>query len=103
MSSNSTAGSPTDGADPRFLGGIFDLEELRRRNKVSLGMDVLILVSTGFLAILFTKGFWPSMIAAAPIGALLYFGWASSKGFFVSQLLAIGLALLATATYVLPY
>lgn len=98
MSSNST-----DGADPRFLGGMFDLEELRRRNPVSLGMDVLILVSTGFLAILFTKGFWPSVIAAAPVGALLYFGWASSKEFFVSQLLAIGLALLATATYMLPY
>jgi len=98
MSSNST-----DGTDPRFLEGMFDLEELRRRNRVSLGMDVLILVSTGFLAILFTKGFWPSMIAAAPVGALLYFGWASSKEFFVSQLLAIGLALLATATYMLPY
>lgn len=82
---------------------MFDLEELRRRNKVSLGMDILILVSTGFLAILFTKGFWPSMIATAPVGALLYFGWASSKEFFVSQLLAIGLALLATATYMLPY
>ncbi|MGZ0746184.1 MULTISPECIES: hypothetical protein [unclassified Haloparvum] len=98
MSSNST-----DGTDPRFLGGMFDLAELRRRNPVSLGMDVLILISTGFLAILFTKGFWPSVIAAAPVGALLYFGWASSKEFFVSQLLTIGLALLATATYMLPY
>lgn len=103
MSSNSTARNPADGTDPRFLGGMFDLEELRRRNKISLGMDVLILVSTGFLAILFTKGFWPTMIAAAPIGALLYFGWASSKGFFVSQLLAIGLALLAVGTSMLPY
>ncbi|MFW5917846.1 MAG: hypothetical protein ACOCR0_00020 [Haloferacaceae archaeon] len=103
MNSNTTADRPTDGGDSRFFGGMFDLEELRRRNAVSLGMDALILVSTGFLSILFTKGVWASAIAAVPIATLLYFGWASSKGFFVSQLLAIGLALLATATYMLPY
>lgn len=82
---------------------MFDPEELRRRNLVSLGMDVLILVTTGFLAILFLKGLWAAAIAAVPVGVLLYFGWASSKAFFVSQLLAIALAFLATATYMLPY
>lgn len=87
----------------RFLGGMFDPEELRRRNLVALGMDVLILVTTGFLAIMFTKGFWPSLIALIPVGTLLYFGWASSKAFFVSQLLAIALAIVGTYTYMLPY
>jgi len=82
---------------------MFDPEELRRRNLVSLGMDLLILVTVGFLAILFTKGFWASMLAVIPVATLLYFGWASSKAFFVSQLLAIGVALLATYTYMLPY
>ncbi|WP_248515790.1 hypothetical protein [Salinarchaeum laminariae] len=82
---------------------MFDPEELRRRNLVSLGMDLLILVTTGFLAILFTKGLMASLVALIPVGTLLYFGWASSRAFFVSQLLAIGVAIVATYTYMLPY
>jgi|GEM_PF-6929511 len=82
---------------------MFDPEELRRRNFVAVSMDVLILITTGFLAILFTKGFWAGMIGLIPVGTLLYFGWSSSKAFFVSQLLAIALAFVATYTYMLPY
>ncbi|WP_435098879.1 hypothetical protein [Halorubrum sp. N11] len=85
------------------LAQMFDPEEIRRRNLVSLGMDVLILVTIGFLSILFTKGFWPIVIGTIPMATLLYFGWASSKAFFVAQVLAIGVALLGTATGVLPY
>ena|SRR6056297_1528033 len=92
-----------NGTRSRRFGGMFDPEELRRRNVISLGMDALILATTGFLAILFTKGFWPSMVGLLPVGVLLYFGWSSSKAFFVSQLLAIALAFVATWTYMLPY
>ena len=66
-------------------------------------MDLLILVTVGFLAILFTKGLWASMLALIPVATLLYFGWASSKAFFVAQVLAVGAFLLGTATGVLPY
>ncbi|VTT88366.1 hypothetical protein DM2_1700 [Halorubrum sp. DM2] len=101
MSSTSTT---DDRSDRRgSLAQMFDPEELRRRNLVSLGMDVLILATTGLLAILFTMGFWPAAIGAIPMITLLYFGWASSKAFFVAQVLAIGVALLGTVTGVLPY
>lgn len=103
MTPNSSTGQAAEGSIVQTLKRMFDPEELRRRNLVSLGMDVLILVTTGFLAILFTMGFWASMIALVPVATLLYFGWASSEAFFVSQLLAIALALVATYTYMLPY
>lgn len=81
----------------------FDLEELRRRNPLSLGMDALILFTTGFLAILFTKGAWPAAIAVVPTVALLFFGWSSSRAFFVAQLLAVAVVVLATVVGPLPY
>jgi hypothetical protein len=101
MESTSTADDRSDRrGEPARM---FDPEQIRRRNLVSLGMDVLILATTGLLAILFTKGLWPAVIATVPIAALLYFGWASSKAFFVAQVLAVAATLLATATGVLPY
>lgn len=103
MSSTPIGEQSADDSSAQSIGQMFDPEELRRRNLVSLGMDVLILVTTGFLAILFTKGLWASALAVIPVTVLLYFGWASSKAFFVSQLLAIALALVATYTYMLPY
>jgi hypothetical protein len=101
MESTSTADERDDGRGS--LARMFDPEELRRRNLVSLGMDVLILATTGLLAILFTMGTWPAAIGAVPMVALLYFGWASSKAFFVAQVLAIGVSLLGTVTGALPY
>ncbi|AGN00071.1 hypothetical protein L593_00580 [Salinarchaeum sp. Harcht-Bsk1] len=103
MSSNPTESRSADDWSVEAIKRMFDPEELRRRNLVSLGMDLLILVTVGFLAILFTKGFLASMLAVIPVATLLYFGWASSKAFFVSELLAIAIALLATYTYMLPY
>jgi len=85
------------------LRATFDPEELRRRNPVSLGMDLLILVTTGFLAILLTKGLLPAAIGAIPLVALLYFGWASSKAFFLSQVLAVGVGVLMATTGAVPY
>jgi hypothetical protein len=48
-------------------------------------------------------GLWPAVIGGIPMAALLYFGWASSKAFFVAQVLAVALSLLGTVTGVLPY
>ena len=98
-----TSATDNRGNRSRSLSEIFDPEELRRRNPVSLGMDVLILMTTGFLAILFTMGMWPAAIGAVPIAALLYFGYASSIAFFISQVLAIVAILLATVVGILPY
>jgi hypothetical protein len=107
----------TDGGDragaSRAFGGAFDLEELRRRNMVSVGMDVLYLVTTGFFAYMASIGWgeyrvpvpgevlliphpgWPSAIAAIPLGTLLFFGRSSSRAFFVSQLLTIAVVVAA--------
>lgn len=84
-----------DGERPgRTLGVSF--EELRRRNRVAVGMDALFLVTTGFFGHMAARGFWPAVIAAVPIATLLYFGWSSSKPFFVAQVLTIAAAVAAT-------
>lgn len=61
-------------------------------------MDVLYLVTTGFFAHMFVRGVWPAAVAAIPLVALLYFGWHSSKPFFVTQVLAVLVAAIATLT-----
>jgi hypothetical protein len=73
-----------------------DLEELRRRNAIAVGMDLLYLVTTGLFGHMFVRGFWPAVIAAAPLGAFLYFGWHSSKPFFLTQVVTIAVAAVAT-------
>lgn len=80
----------------RSSASLFDLEELRRRNAIAVGMDLLYLVTTGFFAHMFVRGFWPAVIAAVPLGAFLYFGWHSSKPFFLTQVLTIAVAAAAT-------
>jgi hypothetical protein len=74
----------------------FDLEEFRRRNAIAVGMDLLYLVTTAFFAHMFVRGFWPAVIAAVPLGAFLYFGWHSSKPFFLAQVLTVAAAAVAT-------
>jgi hypothetical protein len=76
--------------------GGFDLEELRRRNAIAVGMDLLCLVTTAFFAHMFVRGFWPAVIAALPLGAFLYFGWHSSKAFFLAQVLTVAVTVAAT-------
>ena len=85
---------PDEARGGRSLG--FSLEELRRRNRVAVGMDLLFLVTTGFFGHMAVRGFWPAVIAALPLATLLYFGWRSSKPFFVSQVLAIAVAAAVT-------
>lgn len=97
-----TDGGQAEDSTSRPFGGAFDVEELRRRNRVSVGMDVLYLVTTGFFAILAIKGFWPALIAGIPLATLLYFGWSSSKAFFIAQLLAIVVAVLAEFAGLIP-
>ena len=78
----------------RILG--VSLEELRRRNRVAVGMDVLYLVTTGFFAHMAVRGFWPAVIAAVPLVTLLYFGWSASRPFFVTQVLTIAATVAVT-------
>lgn len=65
-------------------------------------MDVLYLLTTAFFAHLFVRGFWPAVIAAVPLAALLYFGWLSSRAFFATQLVVIVAAVAATYGGLLP-
>lgn len=65
-------------------------------------MDVLYLLTTAFFGHLALHGFWPAVIAAAPLGALLYFGWESSRPFFATQILSIALAAGATIAGFVP-
>lgn len=102
MTQPGTDGGRASDTTSRRFGGAFDLEELRRRNRVSLGMDLLYLLTSGFFAVLATKGLWPAVIAAVPLGAMLYFGWYSSRAFFIAQLLAIGVAVAAEFAGLLP-
>ena len=71
-------------------------EELRRRNRVAVGMDLLFLLTTGFFAHMAVRGLWPAVISAVPLATLLYFGWSSSKPFFVSQALTVAVTVAAT-------
>lgn len=57
-------------------------------------MDLLFLFTLAFFAHHLTRGWWPAGIAALPLGALLYFGWHSSKPFFVVQLVVIAVTIL---------
>jgi hypothetical protein len=91
-----TDGGEGSAAGPSAWG--FDLEELRRRNPIAVGMDLLYLVTTAFFGHMLVRGFWPAVIAAVPLGAFLYFGWHSSKPFFLAQVLTIAVTVAATMT-----
>ena len=93
-----TDGGPTRDPSSRTFEGTFDLEELRRRNNVALGMDVLYLD----VPVLIPHPGWPAAVALVPLATLLYFGWSSSKPFFVAQLLAIAVTVAADVTGLLP-
>lgn len=105
------------------VGGSLDLkkdvgilvEELRRRNVVAVVMDLLYLFTLSFFAIMLTRGWeevslgplwisfsWPAVIGGIPIALLLYFGWRSSKPFFLTQLVVIVLTIVANSLGLLP-
>lgn len=74
----------------------FDIQELRRRNLVALGIDLLYLSTISFFAHMFARGLWPALIAAIPVLAFLYFGWNSSKQFFATQVFVIVITVAVT-------
>ena len=80
-------GSDRGGLLPVVAG--FDLEEMSRRNPIAVGMDLLYLVTTGFFGFMLVQTRWTAAIAAFPVAALLYFGWHSSRPFFLAQVLTI--------------
>ncbi|WP_247728935.1 hypothetical protein [Halovivax limisalsi] len=79
------------------------VQELRRRNANALAIDAFYLFTTGFLTILAMEGFWPAVIAAGPLVAFLLFALRSSLPFFVTNLLAIALAVVATRAGYVPF
>ena len=84
------------------LGRTFDPEELRRRNRSAVAIDVLYLFTTAFFATLFVRAFWAAVFAALPLATLLYFAWRSTTAFFVAQLLVIVLSVGVTYAGLLP-
>lgn len=77
-------------------------EELRRRNASAVTIDILYLFTTAFLATLAVRGFWPAIIAALPLVTFLYFAWNSSRVFFLANLVAIALSVVATEAGIMP-
>ena len=86
---------PTDGT--RSEASVRFVRELRHRNPRALALDGLYLFMTAFFTFLATQGLWPAVIAAIPLAGLLFFGWKSSRPFFLGQLLAA----IATVAFVL--
>lgn len=84
-------------SDPVIL-----VEELRRRNLVAVAMDLLYLFTVAFFAHHFLQGFWPAVIGGIPLAFLLYFGWRSSKAFFVTELVVIAITLVVSNAGYIP-
>ena len=91
------------------------IEEFRRRNVAAVAMDLLYLFTVAFFAVMLTMAWeeisigplwisfsWPAVIGIIPLGLLLYFGWRSSKPFFLAQLLVIVLTVVASSAGLLP-
>lgn len=98
------ADAASDGTGQSSTGAIsLAVEELRRRNQNALAIDGFYLFTTGFLTILAMKGFWPVVIAAGPLAAFLLFALRSSLPFFLTNLLAIAIAVVATRAGYVPF
>lgn len=76
----------------RLLGSGFDVREFRRRNPRAVLLDALLVFLTAFFGYMATRGIWPALVAAIPLGGLLYLGLRASRAFFVAQLIGIGVA-----------
>ena len=77
-------------------------EELRRRNASALGVDVLYVFTTAFLATLAIRGLWPAAIAAFPLATFLYFAWRSTRAFFVANVFAVVISIAVTEAGYMP-
>ncbi|ADD05800.1 uncharacterized protein Nmag_2235 [Natrialba magadii ATCC 43099] len=71
-------------------------QEIRRSSANAIAVDLLYVFTIGFFASLAIRGFWPALIAAFPIAVLLTFAWLSSRLFFLTNVLAIVVAIAAT-------
>ncbi|WP_230198607.1 hypothetical protein [Halopiger goleimassiliensis] len=87
-----------DAVDSLFVLG----EELRRRNASAVGVDVLYVFTTAFLATLAVRGFWPAVIAALPLATFCYFAWHSTRAFFVANVLAVAISIAVTEAGYMP-
>ncbi|ELY90311.1 hypothetical protein C483_12403 [Natrialba hulunbeirensis JCM 10989] len=77
-------------------------QEIRRSSANAVAVDLLYVFTIGFFASLSIRGFWPALIAAFPIAVLLGFAWLSSRLFFLTNVLAIVVAIAATRMGLLP-
>lgn len=91
------AGLLNAGTDPAVV-----VEELRRRNPVAVVMDLLYLFTVAFFAHHLLQGFWAAVIGGIPLALLLYFGWRSSRAFFLTELAVIGLTLVVSNAGYIP-
>ncbi|WP_235920829.1 hypothetical protein [Natronorubrum halalkaliphilum] len=95
------------GDDGRRDGGIADSlivvgQEVRRSSVNAVAVDLLYVFTTAFFATLAVRGFWPLLIAALPLAVLLAFAWMSSRLFLLTNLIVLGLAVVATRMDVVP-
>lgn len=81
MERDITSDGTTGSTSQRFA------RELRQKNTRALALDGLYFFMTAFFAFLATQGVWPAAIAAIPLAGLLYFGWKSSRPFFLGQVI----------------
>ena len=77
-------------------------QEIRRSSANAIAVDFLYVFTTAFFATLAVRGFWPALIAALPIAVLLSFAWMSSRLFFITNVLVIGVTVAATRAGYIP-
>ncbi|WP_255167535.1 hypothetical protein [Natrononativus amylolyticus] len=96
----------TDARDDRSGGPLEALvvigQEVRRSSANAVAVDLLYVFTTAFFATLLVRGLWPAAIAALPVTVLLSFAWMSSRSFFLTNALALVVAVWATRAGLVP-
>ncbi|WP_241175182.1 hypothetical protein [Natronolimnobius sp. AArcel1] len=77
-------------------------QEIRRSSANAVAVDFLYVFTTAFFATLAIRGTWPALIALLPIAVLLSFAWMSSRLFFLTNMLVIGVAVVVTRAGYMP-
>ena len=77
-------------------------EELRRSSVNAIAVDVLYLFTTAFFASLAIRGRWPAAIAAVPLAVMLSFALMSSRTFFLTNVVVLGIAVVGTRAGHMP-
>ncbi len=98
------AGVSDEGGAAGFLeSAVVVGQEIRRSSINAVGVDVLYVFTTAFFATLAVRGLWPAAIAALPIAVMLWFAWMSSRLFFLTNLIFIAAAVVATWAGIVPW